>query len=282
MAIVQELTKDQALKPIYTNSMIETTIVGAGMTAIAYAKLHPLKKILILEKSRGIGGRIATRRLGDAWIDHGAEKIKGEHSLFQSYNPEFSSGQWIKSLATDLEIKKECRVETIIKTAEGLEIWDDKKQLICTTKEVIITPPAPQAKDILEASGLTADFLKDVEYDPSVQFMVLLNKEIALDEKSFYFLKKQPRPFLYHFEVKPEFISEFLKLEKEEIKERFITEMKLENIVDSHAHKWRYSTVKKKILPSFQHTFKAQNILLAGDYFYGHDLNAAVESAQNL
>jgi renalase len=139
--------------------MIDITIVGAGITAIAYAKLHPLKKILILEKSRGIGGRIATRRLGDTWIDHGAEKIKGEDHLFQSYNPEFSTSQWIKSLAADLEIKKECRVEKIVKTSEGVEIWDDQKQLVCTTKEVIITAPAPQAKDILEASGFISNIV---------------------------------------------------------------------------------------------------------------------------
>lgn len=268
--------------------MIDLTIVGGGITAIALARLHPHKKILILEKSRGIGGRIATRRLGEFWIDHGAENFKASSDLMKdllkSYNPLFSTSQWVKNLSHELTINKECRVEKIVQTKNGLEIWDDQKQLVCLTKEVVITAPAPQAKEILENSSLQADFLNSVEYHSSVQFLLLLEKKLPefKQEIAFYKMKKKSQTsagtFLYHFEVIPDFISSFLELDKEAVKTRFMEEMKPEMVIDSHAHKWRYSTVKKTISPDFQKIYKDQHILLAGDYFIGDDVNAAILS----
>lgn len=55
-------------------------VVGAGMAGLAVARaLSTIADVSIFEKSKGVGGRMATRRIDDACFDHGAQyfTIKG-------------------------------------------------------------------------------------------------------------------------------------------------------------------------------------------------------------
>ena len=57
--------------------MIPIVIIGAGIAGLACARrlaeagLAPV----LLDKGRGIGGRVATRRMGDMQFDHGAQYV---------------------------------------------------------------------------------------------------------------------------------------------------------------------------------------------------------------
>ncbi len=53
---------------------LECLIVGAGMAGLTAAQVlvSHSRSLLVLDKSRGVGGRMATRRLGDSRADHGA------------------------------------------------------------------------------------------------------------------------------------------------------------------------------------------------------------------
>ena len=53
----------------------DVVIVGAGIAGLAAAGAAAAAglKVIVLEKSRGVGGRMATRRLGAAVCDHGAQ-----------------------------------------------------------------------------------------------------------------------------------------------------------------------------------------------------------------
>jgi renalase len=53
----------------------EVIIVGAGIAGLCAAGelIAAGRRVLVLEKSRGIGGRMATRRIGAAVCDHGAQ-----------------------------------------------------------------------------------------------------------------------------------------------------------------------------------------------------------------
>ena len=55
----------------YTTDIL---IIGAGITGLiaGYHLNKAGREILIVDKSRGVGGRMATRRIGDASFDHGA------------------------------------------------------------------------------------------------------------------------------------------------------------------------------------------------------------------
>lgn len=53
----------------------DVLIIGAGLAGLSAA--NELKRaghnVLIIDKGRGIGGRLAGRRIGDASFDHGAQ-----------------------------------------------------------------------------------------------------------------------------------------------------------------------------------------------------------------
>ena len=53
----------------------EVVIVGAGISGLSAAAelVANGRRVLVLEKSRGVGGRMATRRVGEAICDHGAQ-----------------------------------------------------------------------------------------------------------------------------------------------------------------------------------------------------------------
>jgi renalase len=54
--------------------MWDVAIAGAGMSglACAVALQEAGYRVVVVEKSNGVGGRVATRRLNHTWVDHGA------------------------------------------------------------------------------------------------------------------------------------------------------------------------------------------------------------------
>lgn len=57
------------------DAALDVIVIGAGIAGLCAAGelARAGRRVLVLEKSRGIGGRMATRRLGDAVCDHGAQ-----------------------------------------------------------------------------------------------------------------------------------------------------------------------------------------------------------------
>lgn len=60
----------------------DVVIVGAGIAGLSAATelVANGRRVVVLEKSRGVGGRMATRRVGEAVCDHGAQffTVRGE------------------------------------------------------------------------------------------------------------------------------------------------------------------------------------------------------------
>jgi predicted NAD/FAD-dependent oxidoreductase len=56
------------------NQLTDVLIIGAGMSGTAAAELSRAgRKLLVVDKGRGVGGRMASRRIGEAVFDHGAQ-----------------------------------------------------------------------------------------------------------------------------------------------------------------------------------------------------------------
>ena len=62
----------------------EVLVVGAGMAGLTAAQVLQSagKAVLLLEKGRGPGGRMATRRIGERTFDHGAQFITARSARF--------------------------------------------------------------------------------------------------------------------------------------------------------------------------------------------------------
>ncbi|NDJ19806.1 NAD(P)/FAD-dependent oxidoreductase [Myxacorys almedinensis] len=69
-----------------TDSVVDVAIVGAGVAGLTCAqRLHQAGyRVVVVEKSRGLGGRMATRRLHGTHADHGVCYLTPKHQPFKA------------------------------------------------------------------------------------------------------------------------------------------------------------------------------------------------------
>ena len=61
-------------------------IIGAGISGLTVAKeLSELNEVTIFDKSRGVGGRMATKRIDDYHFDHGAQFFTAKSQEFKDF-----------------------------------------------------------------------------------------------------------------------------------------------------------------------------------------------------
>jgi len=169
-------------------------IVGAGLAGagIADSLSDESIAVTVLEKSRGVGGRAATRRRDGCRYDHGANYIKdsdertrdlleslgtegfvdidapvwpfdADGTISESERPEAHKWTWeagITQLAkrlfarTDAEVRKQTRVESIQRDPDGWQLIDTNGSTHGRFDAVVLTPPAPQTADLLRATEI--------------------------------------------------------------------------------------------------------------------------------
>ncbi|MEN9206128.1 MAG: FAD-dependent oxidoreductase [Thermostichales cyanobacterium SZTDM-1c_bins_54] len=87
---------------------VDVAIVGAGVAGLTCARQLQRRglQVLVLEKSKGVGGRVATRRVGEAAIpvDHGCQYLTadtdGFHRLLKDYLAQGILVEWTRTLYT--------------------------------------------------------------------------------------------------------------------------------------------------------------------------------------
>lgn len=173
-------------------------IVGAGLAGLAAANrlrtAWPQLEIVIFEKSRGLGGRAASRRSHGVTFDHGAQYLKTPSPELHAFitellphptlhdiglpvwtfdgsgqiapgDPEQNDGdKWsyadgltrlAKELAVGLDIRRELRVERIAtRPAGGYRLLGQNDIELAQAELLLLTPPAPQIVDVLARSEL--------------------------------------------------------------------------------------------------------------------------------
>ncbi|MEH2451047.1 NAD(P)/FAD-dependent oxidoreductase [Nostoc sp.] len=189
--------------------MTDIAVIGAGIAGLVCAQQLSQAgySVLVVEKSRGLGGRLATRRLHGTWADHGACYLKPKGELLGRFveilrsrhilevwteevyeltadaflsEPKNRSPRYVapegmsaiaKSLAPGLEILLNQRVIAITPTPENswrLTLESSNEEL--SAKALVVAIPAPQAVMLLSPLGesvLDAVFLDNLR---SVEF----------------------------------------------------------------------------------------------------------------
>lgn len=281
----------------------EIVIVGAGLCGLTLARgLKTVgKSCLLLEKSRGLGGRIATRRIDDWGLDHGASFL-----FYSQYFEDFlnltsdlvfrsSQGFYLeggmnrlpKVLAQDLEILKNHRAQTIVRESSRWRIQTEEG-LTVTADKVIITAPLPQAIQLLEANGLeTPAELKAIQYKKALIYLAvykdLPDKLLSFTHQDhlIYFMRERklhPRGVVMHLSEElaeasfEKSDSEILNLMGEVMNS---TPLKDYEIEKAELKKWRYSE---------PHTIHPSSYVevLPGLYLTGDAFSGALRSTNNL
>ncbi len=176
---------------------MKLAIVGAGVAGLAAAhalrQTHPDLELVVVEKSRGVGGRAATRRSNNATFDHGAQYVKTPTAALEQFlcnilphdtlvdiaqpiwtfdamgtitagdpsqNAEpkwtYRDGltQLAKELARDIPIRLQTRAKFVAQAATSFELYDERDTLIEAADAILLTPPAPQTYDLIKNSRL--------------------------------------------------------------------------------------------------------------------------------
>lgn len=181
-------------------------IVGAGLSGLSLATvlLEQGQEVTILDKSRGIGGRMATRRTLDGGrIDHGAqyfsakspafkafltkmeeEKVVSEWALAQRKHLRFIGRNGMKSIAQKMAEKMVVHTtEKVLRIEEKVVISQSNHRF--SFDELILTIPIPQALELLADSQiqLTEDekkALEQVEYDSCLAVLAILKEPTCI------------------------------------------------------------------------------------------------------
>ncbi len=181
----------------------EIAIVGAGMAGIVCARelQSAGRDVVVIDKSRGLGGRLATRRLGQTHADHGVcyLKPKGDRflALIQALvdqgvvtvwsdrlhqlsaaglmldplpQPRYAAPKGAtsiaKALAKDLTLKLGQQIQEIRPIENGWQLTSQDPEFLLTAEIVILAIPAPQALPLVQGIA-NAEFVEQVR---SVQF----------------------------------------------------------------------------------------------------------------
>jgi len=181
--------------------MKRIAIIGAGMAGLTLA--HHLKhkaEVTVFEKSRGVSGRLATRRLGEYEFDHGAQFFTARSEAFEQFIAPFIEqgviAEWqprvltleagekpyrrdwfephyvavprmnsfAKALAADLDIQLEITISTLSAMPNGQwQLHTLEEKLPQVFDWVISTAPASQSIALLDQhlSELSTDITSD-------------------------------------------------------------------------------------------------------------------------
>ncbi len=178
-------------------------VVGAGLSGLMAARecVACDHEVIVFDKGRGVGGRLATRRIKDATLDHGAQFFTVRSDEFQSHVDEWISAgvvrEWCRgfseedghpryvgasgmtSIAKHLAIGLDVRLSTLVFSLTRVE-----NDWVVTTDDgvarfadrVILTAPLPQSFSLMFGGGIEMPTeLRSTDYDRTLGLLVTLD-----------------------------------------------------------------------------------------------------------
>jgi renalase len=202
---------------------MRVVIIGAGLSGLIAARELTAAgaEVIVLDKGRSPGGRLATRRIGGATLDHGAQFFTvrspafakqvddwQERGLVHVWNtgfsdpddnvddatgeaegyPRYVATNGMNSLAKDLSVDLDVRCSTMVfairrdvETSAVTVVIDDGTVL--EADAVIVTAPLPQAFALMIDGNVELDeTLFRTSYDRTIGLLVRLDGPAALPE----------------------------------------------------------------------------------------------------
>lgn len=205
-------------------------IIGAGMSGLIAAQILQAKKIRVqvIDKGRGVGGRMATRRFSGGVFDHGTQFFTVREPRFATYvqewqrhgivrkwsrgfasdtglvpseaHPRYIASEGMTSipkfLAQDLDIHTATRALRVLPIPDGWIVETDQNETFLS-HALLITAPVPQSLELLTASGVLLEQtllsdLEQIQYDPCLCVLAALDGPNQLPEPGAVQLAGEP------------------------------------------------------------------------------------------
>ena len=192
--------------PIHEPS-VDVLIVGAGVSGLIAARevQSAGRSVLLLDKGRGLGGRLASRRIGAATFDHGAQFITTRDARFEEILKQGAEAgmmkEWCQGFSTTVDGHTRWRGQPAMTAvakylALGLETRMEKQVVALrragdlysvetstgefySAAAVLLTPPVPQSLALLAAGEIELDSamrtrLEGIQYERCLAVMAVL------------------------------------------------------------------------------------------------------------
>jgi predicted NAD/FAD-dependent oxidoreductase len=205
-------------------------IVGAGISGLLAARelSDAGWRVTVLDKGRGVGGRMATRRVGGAGFDHGAQffTVRGERfeGLVNDWLAAGAAAEWSrgfadaegnanpdghpryrgsegmtsipKHLASGLNVRTGERVLRVDRDGDGWTVAGESGFSV-SGGALLLTAPVPQSLALAESGnyGLpegAREQLGNISYDPCLAVMALLDGASPVPEPGGVQIKGEP------------------------------------------------------------------------------------------
>jgi|GEM_PF-1681674 len=288
------------------------TIIGAGLSGLHLGQLlkkNPAKTI-ILEKSPGLGGRVATRRIEGLGFDHGCPLIQDWpdiKSFLNHYLPDsvlkkeqddfYLTGgmnQLGKAMAQDLTVHRNVRVSYLKREDHKWIVMTDEGPIFQSEK-VVLTAPLPQALELLINSDIKLNDenrLRSIQYSKGIMGLFIakdlpsLFKKIHPEGHELFFMKKRNlHPdglvFMSNANLSEEYFAqndfEVLPIIINKIQESLGTALSYSSY---QIKRWRYVKPLKSLQSPYLEV--APNLFLIGDSFLYPDIRGSFLSAEAL
>jgi renalase len=298
-------------------------VIGAGIAGLAAARR--LKRsgadVTLFEKSRGVGGRMATRRIDDLQFDHGAQYFTATGDGFNAVVEEWRTvghvAEWFdgafvgtprmtapaRAMAEGHPIVSACPVAALQRDRRGWSVHGADGFIetpgngaFCA---VILAVPAPQAVPLAAAAGAHLPGLEAVRYAPCWALMLAFAEPVGPradrlrphDDAVAWIARDAGKPgrrnaetFVIH--ASPDWSRAHLEWPADEVASallaRFLAIVGVSAVPSfSVAHRWRYALVEQAAGSAFLWDGRTR-IGACGDWCLGPRVEAAFDSGDAL
>ena len=205
--------------------IVDTLIIGSGLAGLSAAqKLTDIGlNVVVIDKGQGVGGRLATRRIGEAVFDHGAQFFTARSEPFKACIAQWiQSGvaeQWYQSypgqpnghpryrgtptmssiakhLAKDQTHMQSTRAVGLSHNGCHWTIQLESKEVV-VARSIVITSPVPQTLDLLNQGNIELPSpilarLQKIQYESCIAVMAVLDGPTSLADPGALALDKGP------------------------------------------------------------------------------------------
>ena len=175
---------------------MKTAVIGAGMAGLTLARILRMAdyEVTVFDKSKGTGGRLASRSHADGWIDHGAPYFSADARFTDFLHQQLPAGSlqaWsprvagqlrsderlhmiglprnsavTRGLLGDLRFQPSTRIARLAAGPDGWQLYNDGGSLLGDWPLVVVAVPAPQAMLLLNDHKPFAKQLRRVRMEP--------------------------------------------------------------------------------------------------------------------
>jgi renalase len=290
-------------------------VVGAGPAGLCAARelTRAGRRVLVLDKGRGVGGRMATRRLaGGAIADHGAQFFTRRDSLPDSalihtwwtsaageahYKSLPSMNALAKEWARGLDVRLSSEVQAIERGAQCWQLRLQNAELLAA-QAVVLTAPLPQSLALLRALDFKQELapLEDIDYQRCIAVMVRLARPSRVPDPGCLSLTNGPLAWVADNQRKgisphpcltlhgsAEFSAQYWDAERRAAGYELLRaagEWIEGAVLDFEVHGWRYARPMRTDPRPCAVLSSQPGLVLAGDAFGGPRLESAWNSGR--